>query len=331
LRAPDFWSRAASPLASLLAPLGLAYGAAGRLRETLTTPRRLPVPVICVGNATAGGAGKTPVALALAAFLQARGRAPHFLSRGYGGGAGSGPLRVDAEGQDFRAVGDEALLLARQAPCWIGADRRAGARAAIAAGAELLVMDDGLQNPSLAKDFSLLVIDGPYGIGNGRLIPAGPLREPLARALARVQAAAIVGEDAHRLGERLAARIPVLRAELVARDSAAWRGRRVLAFAGIGRPAKFFATLEALGCELVARRAFPDHHPYTEDEAMRLVEAASAERATPVTTEKDFVRLPPEARRMVEALPVAIQWRDERTLAALLAPLLARAPSAARG
>lgn len=322
LRAPEFWARDDSPWAALLAPLGELYGAAGRLRAALAAPVRLPRPLLCVGNLTAGGAGKTPVALALAAWFRARGRHPHFLTRGYGGRE-AGPLRVDPKRHGFRDVGDEALLLARTAPTWVARDRPAGGRAAITAGADLVIMDDGLQNPWLAKDVSLLVIDGHYGLGNGRLIPAGPLREPLAPALARIQAAVVIGPDERRLAERLAPRLPVLSARLVPDPAArALAGKRVLAFAGIGRPGKFFATLEALGCTLVARHGFPDHHPYTPDDIMRLVEAASAAGAVPVTTEKDLARFPPEARPMVTAVRVSLEWRDESALDALLRPVL---------
>lgn len=322
MRAPEFWDRAESPWAALLAPLGELYGAAERLHASLAARERLARPALCVGNLTAGGAGKTPVALALAAWFQARGRRPHFLTRGYGGRA-RGPLRVEPARHGFREVGDEALLLAAAAPTWVARDRPAGGRAAVAAGCDLVIMDDGLQNPSLAKDVSLLVIDGGYGLGNGRLIPAGPLREPLAQALGRVQAAVIVGRDERGLAERLAGRLPVLAARLAPDPAAgALAGKRVLAFAGIGRPGKLFATLEEIGCALVARHSFPDHHRYTPDEIMRLVEAASAAGAVPVTTEKDLVRFPPEARPMVTAIRVALEWRDEAALDALLRPLL---------
>lgn len=322
MRAPEFWARSESPWAALLAPLGELYGAAGRLRASLAAPVKLARPVVCVGNLTAGGAGKTPAALALAAWFQARGRHPHLLTRGYGGRE-AGPLRVDPARHGFREVGDEALLLAQAAPSWVARDRRAGARAALAAGADLVIMDDGLQNPSLAKDLSLLVIDGHYGLGNGRLIPAGPLREPLEDALARIQAAVVIGRDESGLAERLARRLLVLAARLVPDPAArVLKGKRVLAFAGIGRPSKFFATLEELGCTLVARHGFPDHHPYTPDEIMRLVEAASAGGAVPVTTEKDLMRFPLEARPMVTALRVALEWRDEAALDPLLRPLL---------
>jgi len=324
LRAPEFWHRRESVLAALLAPLGELYGTAGRLRTRFAHPARLARPVVCVGNLTAGGAGKTPVALALARALRLRGMAPHFLTRGYGGSM-AGPLRVDPAKHGFREVGDEALLLAAEAPSWVARDRPAGGRRAVAAGADLVIMDDGLQNPSLVKDLSLLVIDGGYGLGNGRVMPAGPLREPLAEALLRVAAVVLVGADACGMAERFEAHLPLLKAELVpdarARELA---GKKVLAFAGIGRPAKFFATLEALGCRLAAASAFADHHAYSPDDIMRLVEAAAAAGAELVTTEKDLVRFPPEARGMARAVRVELAWQNPAALAELLAPLLER-------
>jgi tetraacyldisaccharide 4'-kinase len=319
---PDFWSRDGGGAGAWLAPASLVYEAGSRLREALTTTERLPVPVICVGNLTAGGAGKTPTALAIAAWFGAHGRVPHFLTRGYGGRE-AGPLRVDPKLHDARRVGDEALLLAAHAPTWVARARPVGGRAAVAAGADLVIMDDGLQNASLAKDLSLLVVDGGFGLGNGRLLPAGPLREPLARARARVQAAVIVGRDDAAMAATLGGDLPLLRARLVP-DAAAQRlrGQRVLAFAGIGRPAKFFATLAELGCEIVSARAFADHHRFDPDELMELVELAHAARAVLLTTEKDYLRLPREARPMVKFCRVTLEWENVAALEPLLTPFL---------
>jgi len=321
VRAPEFWSRP-GPLPALLSPLALTYAAAGRLRWALARPRRASVPVLCVGNAVAGGAGKTPTVQALCRRLRAAGRQPHVLSRGYGGRA-RGPLRVDPEAHAAGEVGDEALLLARETPTWIARDRPAGAAAAAAAGADIVVMDDGFQNPSLVKDLSLLVVDGGYGFGNGQVMPAGPLREPWPQALARADAVVLVGVDRHALGPRLEGRAPVLRASLRPTPAAAaLAGCRVVAFAGIGWPEKFFATLEEMGCTVVARRPFADHHRYRPEEIMAICEQASDAGAEPVTTEKDAMRLPADARLMVRVLPVALEWQDEAAVDALLARLL---------
>jgi tetraacyldisaccharide 4'-kinase len=299
LRAPEFWSRAGL-VADLLAPLGWAYGAVATARRRVAHPQRLGVPVICVGNVTAGGAGKTPVVLSLAALLRARGRAPHILSRGYGGSL-RGPSRVDPAKHSARDVGDEPLLLAAAAPTWIGADRLASARAAIAAGADILLLDDGFQNPSLAYDLSLIVIDGGYGFGNGRVMPAGPLREPVAAAVERASAAVVIGASARHIA--LGA-LPVLGAQLVPLAADDLKAARVLAFAGIGRPEKFFATLREFGANLIETRAFPDHHAFAGFELTSLETLARTNRASLVTTEKDWVRLPADRRAKIRALKV---------------------------
>nr|WP_246512819.1 tetraacyldisaccharide 4'-kinase [Azospirillum picis] len=304
--------------AALLAPLGAIYGWAGRRRIAGTVPRPVGIPVVCVGNLVAGGAGKTPVGLALIAALRRRGVAVHALTRGHGGRE-AGPLCVDPRRQGAADVGDEALLLAAAAPCWVARDRLAGAERAAAAGAGAVVMDDGFQNPALRKDLALVVADGAVGFGNGRLVPAGPLRERVADGLARTDALVVVGED--RCGvAALAGGRPVLRARLVpdAGAAAALAGRDVLAFAGIGRPEKFFATLEALGARVVERAPFADHHPFRPAEIEALLARAAAHGALPVTTAKDAVRLPAALRERVGVLPVAVRWEEEGALDALL-------------
>jgi len=223
---------------------------------------RPPVPVVCVGNLVAGGAGKTPVALALADWLVERGVPAHFVTRGYGGRL-RGPMRVDPIRHDALAVGDEALLLALRAPCWVARARSAGVRAAVAAGAGAILFDDGFQNPTVDKTLALVVVDAAYGFGNGRVIPAGPLRENLRGGLARADAVVLVaGEgDASDTERLLTARgMLTLRAVLAPVGAERLIGSCVLAFAGIGRPEKFFATLRALGAVVVGARAFPDHH-----------------------------------------------------------------------
>ena len=319
MRAPGFWYRAPGLAARLLSPVGGLYAGAGRLRRDRARPVRAGVPVVCVGNLVAGGAGKTPVAIAVARRLIAAGEAPHFLSRGYGGRE-SGPLRVDPEVHDARAVGDEPLLLAAEAPCWVARDRPAGAGAAVAAGAGMLVMDDGFQNPSLHKDVSLLVIDGGSGFGNGRLIPAGPLRERPVDAISRASAAVLMGEDTSGVGTLLARHdLPVIRARIVPEGDTGWlRGRPVVAFAGIARPEKFFDTLRGLGTTLVARFAFGDHQAISPDELMRMADLAGEANAVLMTTAKDYARLPAASRPMVKVLRVAVEWADETALAAVL-------------
>jgi len=219
------------------------------------------------------------------------------------------------------------LLLASVAPTWVARNRPAGARAAYAAGAELIIMDDGFQNPRLKKDLSFIVIDGGFGFGNGRLIPAGPLREPIERGLRRAHAIVLIGEDTVGVLDALPPdHPPVLRAQLLpGMEAYEIRERPVVAFAGIGRPQKFFDSLLEIGCEICVSAAFPDHHPYTPDEIMPLIEQAARLEATVVTTAKDFVRLPEEARPMVKVLHIFLEWQDAGAVRALCTPLLARA------
>lgn len=321
MRAPDFWHHDAGRLAPrLLAPLSAVFHAAARLRARATTPWRAPVPVICVGNLTVGGAGKTPTVLALADRLQAHGLRVGCLSRGYGG-ALRGPVQVDPTRHTAADVGDEPLLLAAAAPSWIARDRKDGARVAVAEGIDVLILDDGLQNPTLVHDIAVVVVDAGYGFGNGRLLPAGPLREPIHEGLRRAAAVVLVGDDRCGVEAMLRAQVPVLRAQLVPDDAALrLKGQKVLAFAGIGRPTKFFETLAELGAELVERAPFADHHPYTPDDVMRLVETAQRRGAIPVTTAKDFVRLPKDSQRMVTAVHVHLRFDEPDRLDRLLEP-----------
>jgi tetraacyldisaccharide 4'-kinase len=317
MRAPDFWSTGGA-LSTLLSPLGTAYALASRVQRAWSHPLRLPIPVICVGNLVAGGAGKTPVALSLLSTIAARGLIPHALSRGYGGSE-SGPLRVDPIVHSAERVGDEALLLAVAAPTWVARDRAAGALAITAAGGDAIVMDDGFQNPAVAKDISVLVVDGETGFGNGRLIPAGPLRESIASGLARADAVVLMLPDRLGLMDRLSKQLPVLRARLVASaDGASLKGKRVLAFAGIGLPRKFFTTLESLGAILAGCRVFADHHRYRPSEIEAILARAESLDALPVTTEKDAVRLPSHLRAHVHVLAVKVEWSDTRALDTLL-------------
>ncbi len=326
MRAPAFWGGGGGGIAPLLlSPISAIY--AGATARRMARPGwRAPVPVICCGNATAGGAGKTTVARDLGARLADRGIAAHFLLRGYGGRL-KGPVRVDPDVHDSTAVGDEALLLAEVRPTWISADRGAGGRAAVAAGAQAIVMDDGLQNPTLEKDLSLLVIDGTYGFGNGRVIPAGPLREPVAAAAARCHAAVLIGPDECGALSQLPPGLPVLRARLAAGPEAQMlAGQPVFAFCGIANPGKFFATLQEVGAVLAGREAFADHYPYDAGDVKELLAQAEALRALPVTTKKDFVRLPPQFRSRVTVVTVQLAWEEPAKIESLLDPLAARIP-----
>jgi tetraacyldisaccharide 4'-kinase len=287
MQAPGFWWKKSGAAAALLSPIAAIYGAvAGRRLAQSGAPAG--VPVICIGNPTVGGAGKTPTAIAVARLLIGAGERPAFLTRGFGGRL-AGPVLVETS-HTAADVGDEPLLLWRVAPTVVSRDRVAGARHAIAAGATVIVMDDGFQNPALAKDLSILVIDGVRGIGNGHVIPAGPLRASLAPQLERAHAILIVGEGD---GAMPATRLPTFRARLAPdRIAPADLGsRRVLAFAGIGDPQKFFATLAAAGINAQIQRGFADHHRYRADEAAALLAEAERRHLALVTTEKDLARM----------------------------------------
>ncbi|HML09768.1 MAG TPA: tetraacyldisaccharide 4'-kinase [Stellaceae bacterium] len=319
MRAPDFWSEEPGLLAGLLTPIGAALDAAGRLHRAIARPYRAPVPVICVGNIITGGSGKTPVALSLAAILAERGVMATIVMRGYGGRL-AGPVRVEPQRHVADDVGDEALLAAAQGPCWVSRDRAAGVRVAVADGADVIILDDGFQNPHVAKDLSLVVVDSAYGFGNGRLMPAGPLRERTADGLGRGDAIVLIGDGA--FSDAAAKR--VLHATLEPIDGGRFADVPVVAFAGIGRPGKFFASLRGLGATLVAERGFPDHHRYRPAEFAALRREAAAAGATLVTTRKDWVRLPADERVGIEVLDVVLRWRDPAALDVLLAPLIGR-------
>jgi tetraacyldisaccharide 4'-kinase len=330
MREPPFWWRAAGIEASLLAPIAAIYGAVAASRLS-RKGYRAGVPVICIGNPTLGGAGKTPTALAVAHMLKAAGERPVFLSRGYGGRR-RGPLVVAPDQDRAADVGDEPLLLGRAAPTVVAHDRVAGAKAAHAAGATVIVMDDGFQNPSLAKDFSVLVIDGRRGLGNSKVFPAGPLRAPLDAQLARADAVVLVGavgEDAARAAAE-ARKLPLFRARLEPDREviAALTGRRVLAFAGIGDPEKVFATLREAGIAVAAARSFADHHRYTAADAQQLCRQADTDGLILVTTEKDTARLQGEAAlaelaARVCVLPVGLVLEQEAALGKLLVDRIA--------
>jgi tetraacyldisaccharide 4'-kinase len=322
--APAFWGKEPGLAADLLLPMGVAWDAAGRLRRALARPYRGPVPVICVGNLIAGGAGKTPVVLGLVDWLRERGRTAHVVTRGYGGRL-IGPVRVDPARHDGTAVGDEALLHAARAPCWVARDRAAGVAAAANAGADDVLLDDGFQNPAIASTLALIVVDAAYGFGNRRVIPAGPLRENLRRGLARADGVVLLtaaGEPAAALASGFAAERTTIPAVLAPVAGERFAGARVFAFAGIGRPEKFFATLGQLGVELIGARRFPDHHPYRAGEIAELHRSAGRQNARLVTTAKDFVRVPIAARGDIEVLEVEIRWPDPAALAGLFAPVV---------
>lgn len=325
MHAPAFWWRRPGAAAALLSPVAALYGAIAA-RRLSQAGARAGIPVICVGNLTVGGAGKTPAAIALARLLIDAGEKPMFLTRGYGG-ALSGPVTAQAH-HTAAQVGDEPLLLARIAPTVVARERVAGARHAREGGASVIVMDDGFQNPSLAKDLSILVVDGARGIGNARVLPAGPLRAPLAAQLARARAMLIVGEVTGASPLVIAARarrLPLFRARFEPDPAAvaALAGTKVLAFAGIGNPVKFFATVAEAGIEARIHRRFDDHHRYRADEAAALLEEAEGNGLALLTTEKDLARMQGDASiaklaARARALPVTLTVNEAEDFKRLL-------------
>ncbi len=316
MRDPSFWWKKPAWASRLLTPLAAGYGAIAA-RRMQQPGRRVSIPVFCIGNFTLGGAGKTPTAITVARMLSAAGERPFFLSRGYGGRL-AGPLRVDAAAHRADEVGDEPLLLARVAPTIVAHHRYFGAAFAQADGASIVVMDDGLQNPLLQKDLTIAVVDGRRGIGNGAVFPAGPLRAPIAVQIGRADAMLVVGAPV--ATQEIEARFhgPIFRGRLQpdARALTALAGQRVLAFAGIGDPEKFFATLIAAGIPPRATNSFGDHHRYTPTEAEALLAHADAEGLMLLTTEKDLARLGGDRdvaalAARAHALPVNLVIDDE--------------------
>jgi tetraacyldisaccharide 4'-kinase len=333
MREPGFWYRPASFKSHLLRPLAALYGAVAA-RRMKRKGLNAGIPVLCVGNYHGGGAGKTPAVLALVKLLRELGETPVVLTRGYRGRL-RGPVRVDGARHGAADVGDEPLMLSQSVPVVVSRDRAEGVALAKSLAATVILMDDGFQNPAVAKDASLIVIDARRGVGNGQVMPAGPLRAPLADQVARTDALVVIGQGG--AADGVAAAIaaqgkPVLRAHFKADEASlsALRGKRALAFAGIGDPARFFDTLRGNGIDVAGTRAFGDHHPLTADEAASLVAQASGNGLTLVTTEKDLARLRtadglPDWARAIVPFKVTLAFDDATALRQLVTTVLFKA------
>lgn len=324
LKSPKFWQKKNTFLGKLLSPLGRIYAWALRGKLKNTKSYRSKIPVVCIGNLVMGGVGKTPLAVSVAEYFKMNGMRPVFLTRGYGGGLIN--VLVDLDKHTAKDTGDEALLLARIAPTIVDADRARGAKTAEKIGADVIIMDDGFQNPQLVKDLSFAVFDGRYGFGNGKVFPAGPLREPVEDGLQRADAFIVVGKDKAGIKEWIDKRFMSLpfigtHIEQDVAKIAQLSGKKVFAFAGIGYPDKFFDMLRDYGCDVVETQAFSDHYPYTDEDMTDLIARADKLEAVLVTTAKDGVRIAPRFLPQVQIVEAYMVWDTPDAMCALLSAL----------
>ncbi|KLN62332.1 hypothetical protein WH96_02125 [Kiloniella spongiae] len=330
MRTPEFW-RHRGLISTLLLPLSGFYYLGSILRQKLTSPTRVDVPVICIGNLTAGGSGKTPITLSLASSLQKMGKNPHIVSRGYGGEQ-EGPLRVSPSLHSARDVGDEPLMMAlansQSTPVWISKNRVNGAKAAIKDGADIILLDDGFQNPTLQKDVSILVVDNKIGFSNERLIPSGPLRESIHNGLKRADAVFVIKQPDEAINPELAAIFATKAVTSVTikpadeTNQSELKSKKIFAFAGIGYPHKFYNTLENLSAQICGSKDFPDHYQYTEDDLEKVLYMAQKAEADAIfTTEKDFVKIPEAYKDKISYLPIHAVWDNSEFINTLLSKL----------
>ncbi len=315
---PKFWLNSKSNpslLTYILYPISIIWLVLGKLHQKCTPSKKCPIPIICVGNITIGGNGKTPTALKLRSLLQNLGYKPHILSHGYLANL-KGPHLVNPKKDSFISVGDEALMMAFYGPTWIARNRYSGIKAAVASGANVIIMDDGFQNSTIKKDFSLLIIETSIGFGNGYAIPAGPLREQISSGFKKADFTVTIGDRTDQYNFRkdnsFINKIPNLQGRLVAQcDKFDLKKQNVIGFAGISHPMKFKNTLEKLGANIIKFKAFTNHKPFKNKDLTDLVNAAEKQKALLITTEKDFVRIPKYLRRKIHVLRVELELQNQ--------------------
>ena len=322
LKAPKFWYKKNDTyLSNTLYPLSLLFRFGTKIRNIISRQRISKIPVICIGNIVVGGAGKTPVALKLGSMLKQNGYKPHFVSKGYGGIETNNTLIK--EWHSAQSVGDESLLLSEVAPTWIGKDRNKSFMLAKENGADCIIMDDGFQNPTLQKDFSIIVINGEQGFGNKRVIPSGPLRESVARGISRANLIIVIGEIDENTRKKISNSVPLIHANFkISRDNKIYKNQKVTAFAGIAYPEKFYNSLSEQGAILEKKISYPDHHIFDENDMLNLAENANLTKSVLVTTKKDFVRIPKSYRSLVSTLNGEIKFEDENLLKEILSNVL---------
>jgi len=322
LKAPKFWYlKKDSFLSNSLYPFSLIFRLGTKIRNLVSNEKQSKLPVICVGNIVIGGAGKTPVALKIGNMLKERGYNPHFVSKGYGGLEKNNTLVKDWHSPS--SVGDEPLLLSEIAPTWIGLDRNKSFKLASDNGADCIVMDDGFQNPTLQKDFSIIVINGEQGFGNKRVIPSGPLRESINRGLSRTNLVITIGDISNSVKDKIPKHIPIIGANFkIKEDDLILKGQKVTAFAGIAYPEKFFNSLKLLKANIVDEISYSDHHVYSENDLLYLAEIANKNKSILVSTKKDIVRIPKSFRSLVKTIDGFIQLDDEKLLLEILSNLI---------
>ena len=322
LKAPKFWyMKRDSFLSNSLYPFSLIFRLGTKLRNLVSRERKSKLPIICIGNIVIGGAGKTPVALKIGNMLKQAGYNPHFVSKGYGGLEKNNTLVKDWHSP--KSVGDEPLLLSEIAPTWIGLNRNKSFQLAKEKGADCIVMDDGFQNPTLQKDFSIIVINGEQGFGNKRVIPSGPLRESINRGLSRTNLVILIGEISDEVRNKIPKHIPLIAANFkIKEDEMILKGQRVTAFAGIAYPEKFFNSLKLVNTNIVDKITYSDHHVYTENDLLNLAEIANKNKSILVTTKKDMVRIPKNFRSLVKTIDGFIEFDDENLLLEILSNLI---------